>query len=69
MGNFKIEHKTPKNQRDNTKKYEENIRQNDPEKYLKRLEYHRNNYRKMKEALQKIKQQELMYNTHEIIVD
>ena len=67
MTNFKDEHKTSQTQRDRVKHYEAKIRENEPEKYKKRLEYHKKYYKEMKDAL---KMQQMMYiNTHDIIMD
>ena len=69
MVNSKTEHKTSKTLRDRVKKYQDNIKQNDPEKYNKRLEYLRTYYKQMKEACKQFKAMEKMnQNTHEIIV-
>ena len=48
-------YKTPVYIRIATKKYADKIKK-DNEKYIKHLEYHRNNYKKKKEQLQQLKQ-------------
>ena len=48
-------YKTPIYVRINTKKYFNKLKE-DPERYMKHLEYHRNNYKKKKEQLQQLKQ-------------
>ena len=54
MVNIKTEHKTTQILRDRVKRYEDHVRQNEPDKHIKRLEYHRNYYQKLKEAHQKM---------------
>ena len=49
-------YKTPVYIRIATKKYADKIKNEQPEKYMKHLEYHRNNYKKKKEQLQQLKQ-------------
>ena len=48
-------YKTSPEYREKVKAYEDDVRKNQPEKYNKRLEYHRQRYREMKEALIKMK--------------
>ena len=67
MGNFKTEHKTPQTQRDRVKIYETKIKENEPNKYRERLEYHKKYYRERKEALKLFRM--MTTNTHEIIID
>lgn len=65
MGNFKTEHKSTQGHREAVKKYEEKIRQ-DPDRNSKRLDYHKQRYRRMKEALKNVEL--MLQNTHEFCV-
>ena len=68
MGNFKTEHKTSKTLRDRVKQYQNNMKENEPEKYKQRLEYLRNYYKERQEAIKKLRIFEMMnQNTHEIL--
>jgi len=51
------------------KAYEEKMRNERPQQYKQRLEYHKNYYRKMKEAYTKMQNEIFHQNTHEIIMD
>ena len=65
MVNIKTEHKSTQSHRDSVKKHEEKMR-SDPVRNKQRLDYHKEYYRKMKEALKQINLMNI--NTHEIIV-
>ena len=61
-------YKTTQEYRNKVKSYEDKIR-NDPIKYKKRIDYHKQYYRIMKEALAKMKSNELTQNTQLNIVE
>ena len=47
-------YKTTQEYRNKVKEYEERVKRENPERYKKRIEYHKNYYKKMKEAYEQV---------------